>query len=289
MAPPTTCEVWRSRCTGDRVVATRAPLVEVLEEGDLFFFYRARLDVSEVHDRADVQRFYMALAAKRPRRVYRLLVIGRKKLPVPTPGQHPERRNWALVVRVSRSPEAIRSELAAYEYETRTRGERFAPAAKPLAEGRYRLLQHHNHTELAYALELPKQPGPAQQEFEIREEGSYVVAVKNPEVAVPGAPSPSRPPEYPPDLREKFGSRRWIDAEPELLDYENTQLMLLAAHTGDVETELGVHIPTEDETLATAEVCRELRVSCEREAVTPLLEGTFPDKEAPEQAKDVET
>jgi hypothetical protein len=258
----------------------RARPVETLEEGDIFFFYRPRVAVTEVHDRTDVQRFYVVLAAKRPRKVYRLLVVGRKQLPSLTAGQHPERRNWALIVRVSRTADEIRGELEAYEYETQTRGKRLVAAAKPLGEGRYQLLRHRRHTELAYVLELPKHAGPAQEEFEIQEEASYVLGVKNPEVTLPGAPSPPRPPDYPPHLREKFGARRWIEAEPGLLDHENTQLVFLAAHIGDVEDELGVHIPTEDETLATAEVCRELRVSCEREAVTPLLEGTFPHEEA---------
>jgi hypothetical protein len=257
------------------IVVTRTRPVETLEQGDIFFLYRPRLEIAEVHGRADMQRLYMVLAARRPRRIYRLLVIGRKKLPSLTRGQHPERRNWALVVRVTRHAGDLRHELEAYTYETRTRGRRQVAAARALAEGRYRLLRHRGHAELAYALELPAHPGPAQQELEIREAASYIIAVKNPEVAVPGAPAPPRPPDYPPHLREKFGAYRWIDAEPELLDHENAQLMLLAAHAGDLEAELGVHIPTEAETLATAEVCRELRASCAREAVTPLLEGTF--------------
>jgi hypothetical protein len=261
------------------VVAAQASLPEVLEEGDIYFFYRPRIGVTEVHDLGDVQRLYMVLGAKQPTKVYRLLLIGPKKLPSPTPGQHPERRNWALVTRVAQNPSDIRRELDPYEYETKTRGIRHVTAAKPVGEGRYRLLRHSKHVELAYALELPRKPGPAQEEFEIRDEASYIISVKNPEVTVPGAPAVSRPPEYPPQLREKFGSHRWIDVDPELLDYENTQILLIAAHTGDVESELGMHIPTEVETLATAEVCRELRVSCEREAVTPLLEGTFPDHE----------
>ena len=67
--------------------------------------------------------------------------------------------------------------------------------------------------------------------------------------------------------------------EPDLLDHENAQLLLLAAHGEHVEDELGVQIDTEDEMLSTAELCQELRVSCERNQVTPLLQGTFPEQE----------
>jgi hypothetical protein len=223
----------------------------------------------------------MVLAARWPLQIYRLFVIGRKKLPQLVKGQHPERRHWAVVVLVSEHPEDVRRELAAYEYETRTRGKRFVPAANPLGEGRYQLLRHRDHTELVYALELPKQVGPAQREFEIKEEASYIVAVKNPEISTPGLPSTKYPPAYPERLRGKFGRQRWrwIDAEPDLLDYENTQLLLLAAHSEEAEDLLGVHIDTEDEELSTAEVCRELRISCERDSVTPLLQGTFPEHE----------
>jgi hypothetical protein len=103
--------------------------------------------------------------------------------------------------------------------------------------------------------------------------------VKNPDIATPGAPSAKAPPKYPKHLRAKFGSRRWIDVEdPELLDYDNTQLLLVGAHAEDVEEELGIRIDTENEDLSTAEVCRELRLHCARERVKPLLTGELPEK-----------
>ena len=259
---------------------------EKLEEGDIFFFYRPKVEAGEVHGREDVQRFYMALAAERPKKTYRLFVLGRKKLPEVTSGQRPDRRNWALCVLVSSRREDIRRELAAARYSTKTRGERSVSAAEPIGEGRYQLLLHGDHSELAYALELPRVPGPAQEEFEIKDEASYVVAVKNPDVSTPGAPSPAEPPAYPPELRRKFGERRWIAVDdPALLDYANTQLLLLGAHEEDVETELGVHLDTEDETLATADVCRELRLGCDRERAKPLVTGVFRDAEgSPKEA-----
>ena len=260
-------------------MATNTRTTEKLEEGDIFFFYRPRIAAPEVHGRKDVQRLYMVLAARWPLRIYRLFVVGRKKLPHLTAGQHPERRNWAIAVHVSQDVGDLRRELAAFEYETRTRGKRSVAAATSLGEGRYQLLRHRGHTELAYALELPRRAGPAQHEFEIQEQASYVAAVKNPDISTPGAPSTKHKPGYPERLRKKFGHHRWIDATPDLLDYENAQLLLLAAHSQDVETELGIHIDLEDETLSTAEVCRELRTSCERDRATPLLEGTFPEHE----------
>jgi len=53
------------------------------------------------------------------------------------------------------------------EYDTETRGKRRTKAATPAGEGKYSIVKHDNHTELAYILELPEIPGPAQREFEL--------------------------------------------------------------------------------------------------------------------------
>jgi len=264
--------------------------VEVLEEGDIFFLYRPRVETDEVRSREDVQRFYMILAPEKPKRKFRLFVLGRKKLPEITPDTHPsERRNWALLTLVADKSEALRQELLAVEYPTETRGERRVGKATPVGEGKYQLLRHGDHTELAYVLELPKEPGQAQEEFEVKAEASYVVAVKNPEVSIPGFPPPKEPPAYPAALKGKFGDRRWIDVDdPALLDYPHTQLLLLGAHAKGVEEELGIRINEEEASLRTADIFRRLKLWYEREAVTPLLTGEFPAKEPPviEEAPD---
>ena len=60
---------------------------DVLEEGDIFFFYRPRVEVEEVRGREDVQRLYMIMTPRRPRPgPFRVLVIGRKRLPEIIPG-----------------------------------------------------------------------------------------------------------------------------------------------------------------------------------------------------------
>ena len=251
-----------------------------IEKGEIFFFYRPRVGADEVKGREEVQRFYVVLAAQSPKKVYRLFLVGRKKLPQPKREQDRERRRWALSVLVSTKPDDIRRELAALEYTTKTRGKRFVPAAKPIGEGRYVLFRHGDHTELAYALELPKMPGPAQEEFEVKPEASYIVGVKNPEISRPGAPVPPKPPAYPRTLLEKFGRRRWIPVDdPALLDYDNTQLLLLGARAEEIETELGLHIDPEHHVVTGAAVCRELRMQCDRERVQALLTGDFPERE----------
>ena len=257
---------------------------QVLEEGDIFFFYRPRVEVDEVRGREDVQRLYVIMMPRRPRPgPFRTLIIGRKKLPEIIPGQaDPEERNWATVVQVTSDPEDVRRELAALHYVTLTRGERTVGAAKPVGEGRYAIVRHGDHTELAYVLELPERPSVAQDEFEIKKEASYIISVRNPDMPQPpGVPAPRAQPDYPQHLREKFASYRWIPVDDvELLNFPNTQVLLIGAHADSVQEELGIRIDEERETMNSAEVFRRLRQSKEI-PLEPLFKGTFPSQELP--------
>ena len=136
-------------------------------------------------------------------------------------------------------------------------------AAIPAGEGKYSIVQHDNHTELAYILELPEVPGPTQREFQIKKEASYIISVKNPDISVPGfaAFSSTRKPDYSRDIVEKFGNRRWINVDdPQFLNYENTQLLLIGARNKDVEEELGIDIDEEKETLNSSDLYKGLKV-----------------------------
>lgn len=186
--------------------------------------------------------------------------------------------------------EDIRKELLPVQYETETRGKRSVGPATPAGEGKYSIVKHGNHTELAYVLELPQVPGPTQKEFEIKKEASYIISVKNPDIQVPGFKAfEERKPEYSSHIKEKFGDRRWINVEePDLLNYENTQVLLIGARKRDVEEELGIDLNEEKETVNTAELFRELKMRKEQVPLKPLLKGEFPGREempAEEEAK----
>lgn len=97
----------------------------------------------------------------------------------------------------------------------------------------------------------------------------------------PGVPAPRAQPDYPQHLREKFASRRWIPGDDvELLNFPNTQVLLIGAHADGVEEELGIRIDKERETMNSAEVFRRLRLSKEI-PLEPLFKGTFPSQELP--------
>ncbi len=262
---------------------------DIIERGDIFFFYRPKIDTEEVKDIKDVQRFYMITGTesttsnKRKEDTYRLFLVGQKQLPEIVEGKSTlKERNWALNILTTTNAEDIHKEFLPAEYTTESRGNRRLAAATPAGEGKYLIVKHDGHTELAYLLELPQELGPTQKEFEIRKEASYIISVKNPKISMPGfaAFSSARKPEYPNRLMEMFGDKRWIDIEnSELLDYENAQLLLIGARKKDVKDELEIDIDEEKENQKSADIFKELKVRKEEVPLKPLLKGKFPAKE----------
>jgi hypothetical protein len=219
-----------------------------------------------------------------------LFLLGAKQLPEIVEGKSKStERNWALNILTTSDAEDIKQEiLVPAEYSTETRGKRRLAAAAPAGEGKYSIVRHDNHTELAYILELPEVPGPTQREFEIKKEASYIVSVKNPNISIPGFAvfSSARRPDYSKGINEKFGTRRWISVDDsELLNYKNTQLLLIGARKKDVEEELGIDIDEEKETLNTADLYKELKVKKDQIPIKPLLGGKFPNKEELESSE----
>src|SRR6266540_5261835 len=270
---------------------TRIGRGKIIEHGDIFFFYRPKIDAQEVQGIENVQRFYMVTSPDKPK-LHRIFLVGQKQLPEITEGKSSsEERNWALNILTSSNVDEIRKEFLPAEYQTETRGTRRIGAAVPVGEGKYSIIQHEGHSELAYILELPELPGPTQREFQIKKEASYIVSVKNPDIQVPGYSSfLKRKPNYPNSLKEKFGNKRWINVDdPKLLDYENTQLLLIGARKKDVEEELGINIDEEKESARTAELFTELKLRKEQVPLKPLFKGKFPKKDEVPLAQEIKT
>jgi hypothetical protein len=242
----------------------------IIEQGDIFFFYRPRLGVDAVDELTDVQRFFFILRPDGSSR-FRRIIVGRKRLPDPAAHE----RTWAFVAEVAEQPEELHKELESTTYETRTRGIRVQPEARPAGEGRYAIADHSGHTHLAYVLELPNKPGPAQEAFRIRPEASYVVAVRNPlDEGPPGVGlRPAQRAQYPPELQERFGGRRFAPLDdPRFLDYEGAELVLNGA-AEDVEAELGIKLDAERAALEDADLFRQLRLKPGELPTEPLEDG----------------
>lgn len=240
-----------------------------LEHGDIFFFYRPRVEVNEVRSPEDVQRLFIVLRPDGRSRL-REIIVGPKRLP--DPERH--ERVWAFVARVSDKAENLQEELRQRRYETKTRGERRQPEARPAGEGRYAIVDHDGHGHLAYVLELPQQLGEAQRVFGIEREASYIGAVRNPDApAPPDMGSPGSAPELPDHLRSRFRDRRFAQLDtPEWLDHERVELVVIGA-ASDPQGELGIELDAEEERIHDADLLQKLRIQHGELPLEPLRGG----------------
>ncbi|MBX6311460.1 MAG: hypothetical protein IRY99_00825 [Isosphaeraceae bacterium] len=251
----------------------RPERVEVLERGDIFFIYRPEVEETSPEGLGDVQRFYMALRPEGDKTI-RLIAIGRKKLPEIKDGS---RRYWGFVSKVARQPDELKEELAGKTYQTKTRGARHQPPARPAGEGVYAVVRHGDHTHLAYVLELPEEPGAVQEAFHIEPEASYILSIKNPEKPSPpqaGLPE-GQEAKFPKKLMERFRERKFVAADPpEFLDYEGAEILLIGAEE-DVSEELGIRLDAQREDEDSAEVFGDLRMKRSQQMIKPLIEGRW--------------
>ncbi len=283
---------------------------EVLEKGDIFFFYRPKAKVvgggsgsgDDVKSIEDIRRFFMVTASTVTAAAdntgskyqeqfdntnrttskeegessrYRLFVIGKKSLPeVRTTEARRSERYWAKVGGIFENPQELTNELLADEF-------RKGDAARPVGEGKYAIVKHQDHAELAYILEMPEEPGEAQRELGIEKEASYIISVINPKVPVPaGYPSSEEPPNYPESILKEFGqNENFVSLARDLrfINFQNAQMILVGAREGKdvIQKEFGIDIKEEKETVHSADVFSKLKIEKDRVPIKPLIEGKF--------------
>src|SRR5919201_24901 len=235
---------------------------QVLEQGDIYFFYRPKKEAQEVKGVQDVRRFFMVTAPEEKReqnndnknQLYRLFVIGKKSLPeIRKTEARSSERYWARVGGIFKDPNELTKELFSAEF-------RKADAARPVGEGKYAIVKRQSHAELAYILEMPKEPGEAQQELGIEKEASYIISVINPRKpaassVAEGGKYPSTeeiPPAYPEEVLREFGNSDIfvpLTKDTKLIDYQNAQIILSGAREGRdvIKQEIGVEIEEDEE------------------------------------------
>ena len=281
---------------------------EVLEKGDIFFFYRPKAKVvndgsgGDVKSIEDIRRFFMVTASTITAAAtntgskyqeqfdntnrttskeegessrYRLFVIGKKSLPeIRTTEARRSERYWAKVGGIFENPQELTNELLADEF-------RKGDAARPVGEGKYAIVKHQDHAELAYVLEMPEEPGEAQRELGIEKEASYIISVINPKVPVPaGYPSSEEPPNYPESILKEFGqNENFVSLARDLrfINFQNAQMILVGAREGKdvIQKEIGIDIKEEKETMHSADVFSKLKIEKDRVPIKPLIEGKF--------------
>src|SRR6185503_16053383 len=115
---------------------------QTLEQGEMTFFYRPRVEQYHPEDLGDVQRI-MLLLSPTGAAYERLIVIGRKRLP----RSKRRERFWGYVDLVLGRHD-MQAALDAHVYGTKTRGLRHLPAARPFAWGTYDIAAHGPHSHL---------------------------------------------------------------------------------------------------------------------------------------------
>src|SRR5438067_9460184 len=99
---------------------------EVLEQGDIYFFYRPKKAAEEVKGIEDVRRFFMVTAPEqvennnnnsKKNRLYRLFAIGKKSLPeIRKTEARASERYWARVGGIFTDPNELTKELFSDEF-----------------------------------------------------------------------------------------------------------------------------------------------------------------------------
>lgn len=178
----------------------------ILEKGFIYFFFRPRVNIDDPQSIDDVARSFFVL---RPTPLgaqfdhgqgpvnkdasCRLMMLPKKKFP--TSGKE---RDMGFVEKSGQSMQALHeSFIAGTTYQTATRGERHTEDARPYAEGVYAITSTPRASHLAYVLTIPAEVGALQEDFGLRDRGSWIVQSKNPKYAGPPIGRLPKDPEYP--------------------------------------------------------------------------------------------
>ena len=264
--------------------------LEILEQGDIYFFYRPKKNSQEVKGIEDVRRFFMVTSPETDsntgsrksgsrnkgdeNQFYRLFVIGKKSLPeIRKSEARSSERYWARVGGIFEDKNDLTKELFSDEF-------RKGDAARPVGAGKYVIVRHQNHAEIAYILETPEKPGEAQQELGIEKEASYIISVINPKQPSPsGYPSAEESPNYPEEVLKEFDDNEnfvSLTKDTKLIDYQNAQIILIGAREGqDTRSkEFGVDIGAGEEgKRKSSDIFKRLSIRKCEVPTRPLIEG----------------
>ena len=180
---------------------------------------------------------------------------------------------WSRVGGIFNDANELTKELLSDEFR---RGD----AARPAGEGKYAIVKYHNHTELAYVLELPNEPGEAQKELGIEKEASYVISVINPKIPKQSnLPTTEEPPKYPQEVLNEFNETENfvpLSKDTKFIDYQNAQIILIGAREGRdvIKSEIGIEIKEEQsQQPSAADMFNKLKLRREQVPIKPLTEG----------------
>jgi hypothetical protein len=204
----------------------------ILQKGNIYFFYRPKVQHSYAHTIDDVQGLLMVFKPTDLNK-YIILRIGKKRLPEAT-------SYFSFVEKICPTIEDLKHHFEGEAYITSTQGERKMSKAQCVGEGKYLFLTHEQHTHLCFQLTDFDKGNALQQEFHLTAQADYLISVKNPQVSSPtgaGLPSQEKA-NYPLNLQNNFGDYRFIPLiSPEYLNYEGAEFIIIGKDKSDIEEE----------------------------------------------------
>jgi hypothetical protein len=119
----------------------------ILEHGDIQFCFRPTVQPAQAEAYVLGIQSFFAILSPAGREFHRRMRVGKKRMP------KPKERLWARIEKVGTLQRALGEQLEAEAYTTKTRGDRYQPAARPIALGGYAFVQHGDHVHLEYEVE----------------------------------------------------------------------------------------------------------------------------------------
>lgn len=203
--------------------------IEILGKGDLYAFYRPKVEERSPSGPSDIQRFFLIL--KFGQSHYTLLALGKKRMPV----EATHRLEYAFVENVAESQQGFHQWLEEKNYDTATQGKRHLPSARALAEGKFILFQHRNVAHFAYELQTQTM-GPIQNDVDLVPKANYVISIKNPHHEGGKGLPPEERAKYPQKLQEAFGDYKFMPLRDlDYLRYRGAELLLIDEKSADSE------------------------------------------------------
>ena len=176
----------------------------ILEKGVIYFFTRNRVGIEDSDSVGDLQRTFFVLrpmptgaklgdGALADDNNNRLFALPKKVFPK----SHND-RFMAFVEKANTTIKHLKeSFFGADEYETKTEGTRRTEPVAPIAEGVYAITRTEDRTtHLVYSTTIPSELGEVQEDLGIKDQGSFIISVKNPERSGPAAAQLPQKPDF---------------------------------------------------------------------------------------------
>lgn len=211
----------------------------ILEKGVIYFFTRNRVSVDEAESVGDLQRTFFVLrplptgaklgdGAVQDLKNNRLLALPKKVFPK----SHND-RFMAFVEKANTSIQDLKDNFfQGGEYNTQIQGTRQTDPVTPIAEGVYLITRTEDATtHLIYSTTIPSEIGEVQEDLGIKDQGSFIISVKNPERSGPASASLPQKPDFSKEIIEEFRGLAWTEVRPKYLDHEYCQILLIGENT----------------------------------------------------------